>query len=67
MRVCAPKTLNSGWANSKGKKSGAVATIFGIRICEQWNHLPGDVVSSSRVNIFKGRLDNYLRIIGGFK
>jgi len=40
---------------------------FGNRICEQWNHLPGDVVSSSSVNIFKGRLDNYLRTIGGFK
>jgi len=30
-------------------------------------HLPGDVVSSSSVNIFKGRLDNYLRTIGGIK
>jgi len=42
---------------------------FGNRICEQWNHLPGDVVSSSSVNIFKGRLDrpNYLKTIGGFK
>jgi len=41
---------------------------FGNRVCEQWNHLPGDVVSSSSVNIFKGslgRLNNYLRIIGG--
>jgi len=25
---------------------------FGNRICEQWNHLPGDVVSSSSENIF---------------
>jgi len=40
---------------------------FGNRIYEQWNHLPGDVVSSSSVNIFKGRLDNFLRTIGGFK
>jgi len=40
---------------------------FGNRVCEQWNHLPGDVVSSSSVNIFKGRLDNYLKTIGGFK
>jgi len=40
---------------------------FGNRIGEQWNHLPGDVVSSSSVNIFKGRLDNYLRTIGGLK
>jgi len=40
---------------------------FGNRM-EQWNHLSGDVVSSSSVNIFEGRLDNYLRtIIGGFK
>jgi len=23
---------------------------FGSRICEQWNHVPGDVVSSSSVN-----------------
>jgi len=35
---------------------------FGNSVCEQWNHLPGDVVSSS-VNIFKGRLENYLRTI----
>jgi len=40
---------------------------FGNMVCEQWNHLPGDVVSSSSVNIFKGRLDNDLRTIGGFK
>jgi len=33
---------------------------FGNRIPEQWNLLPGDVVSSSSVNIFKGRLDNYM-------
>jgi len=39
---------------------------FGNRICKQWNHLPGDVVSSSSVKIFKGRLDKYLRTIGGF-
>jgi len=30
-------------------------------------NLPGDVVSSSSVNIFKERLDNCLRTIGGFK
>jgi len=29
--------------------------------------LPGDVVSSSSVNILNGRLDNYLRTIGEFK
>jgi len=40
---------------------------FRNSICEQWNQLPGDVVSSSSVNIFKGRLNNYLRTIGGFK
>jgi len=40
---------------------------FGNRVCEHWNHLPGDLVSSFSVNIFKGRLDNYLRTIGGFK
>jgi len=39
----------------------------GNRVCEQRNRLPGDVVSSLSVNIFKGRLDNYLRIIGGFR
>jgi len=38
-----------------------------VEIFEQCNHLPGDVVSSSSVNIFKGRLHNYLRSIGGFK
>jgi len=40
---------------------------FRNRICEQWDHLPGDVVSSSSLNIFKGILDNNLRTIGGFK
>jgi len=40
---------------------------FGNRICKQWNHLPGDVLSSSSVNIFKERLDNYLKTKGGFK
>jgi len=29
---------------------------FGNRVCEQWNHLSGDVVSSSSVHILKGRL-----------
>jgi len=38
---------------------------FGNRVCEQWNHLPGDVVSSSSVNIFKGRLENYLSKLPG--
>jgi len=41
------------------------ATELCNRICEQWNYLPGDVVSSSSVNIFKVRLDNYIRTIGG--
>jgi len=40
---------------------------FGITKCEMWNHSLGDVVSSSSVNIFKGRLDDYLWTIGGFK
>jgi len=40
---------------------------FGNRICEQWNHLQGNVASSSSLNIFKGILDNNLRTIGGFK
>jgi len=31
---------------------------FGNRVCEQWNHLPSDVVSSSSINFFKGRLDH---------
>jgi len=40
---------------------------FGNRVCDQWSHLPGEIVSSSSVNILKGRLDNFLRTIGGFK
>jgi len=28
---------------------------FGNRIWKQWNHLPGNVVSSLSVNIFKGK------------
>jgi len=33
---------------------------FGNKVCEQWNDWSGDVVSSSSVNIFKGRLETSL-------
>ena len=34
--------------------------IFANRVCDRWNRLPEDVVSSPSVNVFKSRLDNYL-------
>jgi len=44
-----------------------LSSVSAIGYANNGNHLPGDVVSSSGVNIFKGRLDNYLRTIVGFK
>ena len=40
---------------------------FGNRTCDPWNQLPETVVSADNVNVFKNRLDNYLRNIRGFK
>ena len=40
---------------------------FGNRTCDPWNQLPETVVSAPNVNVFKNRLDNYLRNIRGFK
>jgi len=40
---------------------------FSNRICDRWNRLPEEVVESTSINIFKGRLDKYLGIVGGFK
>ena len=33
---------------------------FGNRVCDEWNKLPADIVTSDSVNMFKNRLDNYL-------
>jgi len=41
------------------------SSVSVIGYANSGTHLPGDVVSSSSVNIFKGRLDIYLRTIGG--
>ena len=40
---------------------------FGNRVCEEWNKLPGWIVSAKNVNEFKGRLDHHLRDYRGFK
>jgi len=40
---------------------------FGNRVCDDWNKLPGWVVSEESVNEFKGNLDHYLRNNRGFK
>ena len=40
---------------------------FGNRVCNGWNSLPDGVVEAESLNIFKGRLDHYLRDYGGLK
>ena len=40
---------------------------FGNRVCTSWNNLTEDIVTSQSINIFKGRLDKYLRSKGGLK
>lgn len=37
---------------------------FGNRVCNSWNKLPDDVVSAPSVNVFKNKLDRYLRLNG---
>ena len=39
---------------------------FGNRTCIPWNRLPQEVVSASSINIFKNRIDHYLRYNWGF-
>ena len=34
---------------------------FGNRICTRWNGLPHEAVAATSINMFKDRLDNYLR------
>ena len=33
---------------------------FANRICDEWNHLHGDIISASSLNMFKDRLDHQL-------
>lgn len=40
---------------------------FKNRVCDEWNCLPEGVVDACSVNVFKGKLDLYLRCIRGFK
>ena len=40
---------------------------FGNRICKPWNSLPCAVVEAPNINLFKGRLGNFLSNIRGFK
>jgi len=34
---------------------------FANRVCNSWNNLPKHVVEAPSINIFKNRLDNYLK------
>jgi len=40
---------------------------FRNHVCDDWNRLPGWVVSAENVNEFKGYLDHYFRDNRGFK
>ena len=40
---------------------------FGNRVCASWNKLSEEIVASQDINEFKGRLDEYLGIMGGLK
>ena len=40
---------------------------FANRVCATWNNLPKAVVEATSIDMFKGRLDNYLRINLGMK
>ena len=40
---------------------------FANRVCDKRNNLPRDVVEATSINMFKGKLDNYLRINLGMK
>ena len=37
------------------------------RVCTSWNNLTEDIVTSQSVNIFKGRLDEYIGKQGGIE
>ena len=40
---------------------------FANRVCIPWNNLPKEIVEQKSVNMFKGKLDDYLRIKLGMK
>ena len=40
---------------------------FANRVCDTWNNLPKAVVEATSINIFKSKLENYLRINLGMK
>ena len=40
---------------------------FANRVCTPWNNLPKEVVEAKSVNMFKGKLDVYVRIKLGMK
>ena len=40
---------------------------FANRVCARWNNLPKAVVEATSIDMFKGRLDNYLRLNLGIK
>jgi len=51
----------------KSLHSDAGKFSFGNLVCDDWNRLPGWVVSAENVNEFKGNLDHYLKDNRGFK
>ena len=40
---------------------------FRNRVCNFWNSLPDTVIDSSSLNIFKNKIDEYLRIVKGLR
>jgi ribonucleases P/MRP protein subunit RPP40 len=41
------------------------AYSFGHRVVNDWNSLSNDIVQAASIDTFKGKLDNYLRHVGG--
>jgi len=52
---------------SKEGEVGCGEYCFSKRVCDEWNRLPGEVVSAGSIDSFKGRLNQYFRYIRGFK
>ena len=52
------------------KKRGSLEiskNSFTFRVSDLWNKLPDDVVLAPDINLFKGRLDCYMRSVRGHK
>jgi len=69
-RPCFGQLLNSSvFSNSLNAVQITESTFrwFGNHVCDDWNRLPGWVVSGESVNEFMGNSDHYLRDNKGFK